>query len=78
MKFNELKKRIHNLPNGSQVIFISPEESEDLILDWRNIFFETHPTKASKWTEMEISIRYMLSLGLLYYSGISIEIKERK
>lgn len=78
MKFEDLKKRIHNLPRDGQVIFISQEESEELIRDWRTIFFETHPKKSTSWTDMEIQIRYLLSLGLLSYSGISIEIKERK
>lgn len=78
MTFSDLQQKIHNSPRDAQVIFISSEESEDLIRDWRNIFFETNPTKAFKWMEMELTIRYLLSLGLLCYSGISIEIKDRK
>lgn len=78
MKFSDLKKRIHQLPRDAQVIFISQEESEDLIVDWRNTFFELNPSQSKRWTDMEIQIRYLLSLGLLSYSGISIEIKERK
>jgi hypothetical protein len=77
MKYSDLKKRIHNLSRDSQIIFISFKESEELILDWKNIFFETNPTHSKNWMNIEIEIRYLLSLGLLCYSGISIEIKER-
>lgn len=77
MKYEDLQKRIHNLSRDSQVIFISKMEAEDLILDWKNIFFESNPTQINKWDLMEIEIRYLLSLGLLSYSGISIEIKDR-
>ena len=78
MKFEELKKRIHKLSRNSQVIFISHEESEELIQDWKKQFFETYPVISGKWLDIEIQIRYLLSLGLLSYSGISIEIRERK
>lgn len=78
MKFEELKKRIHQLPRDGQVIFISRQESEELIQDWKKNFYEEYPLLAPKWLDIEIQIRYLLSLGLLSYSGISIEIKERK
>lgn len=77
MKFSDLQQKIHNLPRDSQVIFISSQESEDLILDWRKTFFDSHPKQALQWPGMEITIRYLLSLGLLCYSGISIEVKDR-
>ena len=78
MKFDDLKKRIHQLPRDGQVIFISHQESEELIQDWKENFYEEYPLLSQKWLDIEIQIRYLLSLGLLSYSGISIEIKERK
>ena len=78
MKFDDLKKRIHQLPMDGQVIFISRQESEELIQDWKENFYEEYPLLSPKWLDIEIQIRYLLSLGLLSYSGISIEIKERK
>jgi len=78
MKFSDLKNKIHKLPSDAQVVFISKEESEELISDLKNIYMEQNPKYQSKWEGVEIETRYLLSLGLLCYSGVSIEIKERK
>lgn len=78
MKFSDLKNKIHKLPMDAQVVFISPQESEELISDLRNIYMQQNPKYQNKWEGVEIETRYLLSLGLLSYSGVSIEIKDRK